>query len=351
MSERSGKAQTVLGLVDPSELGHTQTHEHLLSDLSWYYDVTVESQPAGVRGRAMAPICLENYGWVRHNWTSNRHNMSLTSESDATAEMRQYHASGGGSVVDATSKGIARDPEGLARISRATGVGVVMGAGYYVVEAHPVEVGRMSEEELAESMVRDVVEGADGTGIRSGIIGEIGLSYPVHPDEEKVLRAAAKAQVETGAPLLIHPGRDPAAPGDAMRIVREAEGDPERTVMSHIDRTIFSLGEILELAQTGCYVEFDLFGQESSYYPLAPIDMPNDATRINYLMGLMDAGFDRKLVIAQDICTKVHLTKYGGEGYSHILENVVPIMRRKGMSVQEVDTILVHNPARILAFT
>ena len=351
MSERSGKVQTVLGLVDPSELGHTQTHEHLLSDLSWYYDVTVSSLPAGVRGRSLEPICLENYGWVRRNWISNKQNMSLTSESDAIAEMRKYIASGGGSVVDATSKGIARDPEGLVRISRATGVGVVMGAGYYVVEAHPDEVGRMSEEELAESIVRDVVEGADGTGINSGIIGEIGLGYPMHPDEEKVLRAAAKAQVETGAPLLIHPGRDPAAPVDAMRIVREAEGDPERTVMSHIDRTIFSLGEVLELAKTGCYVEFDLFGQESSYYPLAPIDMPNDAARINYLMGLMDAGFGHKLVIAQDICTKVHLSKYGGEGYNHILENVVPIMRRKGMSAQEVDTILVHNPAHILAFT
>ena len=351
MSEQSGKVQTVLGLVDASELGHTQTHEHLLTDLSWYYDMTVSSLPAGVRGRSLEPISLENYGWVRHNWTSNKHNMSLTNEADAVSEMRQYRASGGGSVVDATCKGIARDPEGLARISRATGVGVIMGAGYYVVEAHLDEVRRLSEEELAESMVRDVTEGAEGTGIRSGVIGEIGLSYPVHPDEEKVLRAAAKAQIETGAPLMIHPGRDPRAPMDAMRIVREAEGDTGRTVMSHIDRTIFSLDQMQELAKTGCYLELDLFGQESSHYPLAPIDMPNDAMRVNYLMGLMDAGYGDKLVIAQDICTKVHLSKYGGEGYNHILENVIPMMRRKGMSAQDVATILVDNPAHMLVFS
>jgi phosphotriesterase-related protein len=120
--------------------------------------------------------------------------------------------------------------------------------------------------------------------------------------------------------------------------------------MSHIDRTLFSLADMVQLAQTGCYLEFDLFGQEFSYYPLAPIDMPNDAMRVEYLRGLMAAGYREKLVIAQDICHKVHLTKYGGEGYAHILEHVVPIMRRKGMTQDDINIILITNPARILAF-
>lgn len=347
MSIRTGKVQTVLGLVEPAALGHTQTHEHLLIDLSPRVRGEI---PAGVQGRAAEPIRLENYYWHRRNSNASPDNLRLTSEADAIAELHLYRAAGGGAVVDATSIGIARDPAGLARVSRATGVHVVMGAGYYVADYHPATVDGMSEEQIIEQIVRDIEEGVDGTGIRSGIIGEIGLTWPVHPNEAKVLRAAARAQVRTGAPLLIHPGRHPAAPLHAMNIVQEAGGDPERTIMSHIDRTLFSLDAMVELARTGCYVEFDLFGQEFSYYPLAPIDMPNDAMRIDYLRGLIAAGYRDKLVIAQDICHKVHLTKYGGEGYSHILENVVPIMRRKGMTDDDIDAILVHNPARILAF-
>ena len=347
MSERTGKVQTVLGLVEPESLGHTQTHEHLLIDLT---RPEMYSGPESRRGRGREPITLQNYGWIRRNWDRHIENHRLTSESDAIFEIQRYKAAGGGCVVEATSLGIARDPLGLARIARATGVHVVMGAGYYVAAYHPPEVATLTEGQIAEGIVRDVVEGVDGSGVRSGIIGEIGLTWPVHPDEAKVLRAAARAQREAGAPLLIHPGRDPRAPLDAMRIVREAGGDPARTIMSHIDRTLFSLDSILELAATGCYLEFDLFGQESSYYPPSPIDMPNDATRVDYLIGLIAAGRVDQLVIAQDICKKVNLSRYGGEGYDHILENVVPLMRRKGMSDETTDVILVHNPARILAF-
>lgn len=347
MSALSGKVQTVLGLIDPPALGHTQTHEHLLVDLS---PRVVDVGPAGLRGRLHEPITLANYGWVRRNWNGNLDNLRLTSEADAVYEMGLYRAAGGGTVVDATSIGIGRDPLGLARIARATGVHVVMGAGYYVAGFHPPEMDALSEAELRDEIVRDITQGVDGTIIRSGVIGEIGLSWPVHPNEAKVLRAAARAQVATGAPLLIHPGRAPEAPLDAMRIVREAGGDSERTIMSHIDRTLFDLKAMIALAETGCYVELDLFGQEASYYPFAPIDMPNDATRIDYLRGLIAAGYRDRLVVAQDICKKVNTSRYGGEGYAHILDNVVPLMRRKGMTTEDIDAILVANPARILAF-
>jgi phosphotriesterase-related protein len=151
---------------------------------------------------------------------------------------------------------------------------------YYVSTHHPPEVAELAEAELAEHIARDILEGVDDTGIKSGLIGEIGLTWPVDDNEAKALRAAAKAQVKTGGALMIHPGRDPRGPMDAIRIVREAGGDPERTIMCHIDRTLFSVEDMLELAATGCYLEWDLFGQESCFYPLATIDMPNDAIRI-----------------------------------------------------------------------
>jgi len=341
MSERSGKVQTVLGFIDPAELGHTQLHEHLLVTLI----------PALRREEAVGEeIRMENLGWNRRYWTSNPENLRLTSEEDAIEEMRDYKEAGGGAVVELSLTDIDRDPEGMARISKATGVHVIMGAGYYMLPYHPPEVESLSEEEIAERIVREVIEGVDGTGIKSGIIGEIGLDWPIRDNEAKVLRASARAQKETGAALNIHPGRNSAGPMEAMRIVMDSGGDPERTVMSHIDRTLFSLEDMLELAETGCYLEWDLFGHEASYYPLAPIDMPNDAVRVDYIIKLIEAGYRDKLLIAQDICTKVQLKKYGAEGYSHILKNVLPLMERKGMNEENIEILTVKNPARVLTF-
>ncbi|MGH2585682.1 MAG: phosphotriesterase family protein, partial [Dehalococcoidia bacterium] len=232
-----------------------------------------------------------------------------------------------------------------------TGVQIVMGAGHYVATSHPLDMDTRTEDQIVEEVTRDVLHGCDGTTVRAGIIGEIGCSAPISANERKALRAAARAQQTTGAALLVHPGRAVTAPLEAMAVVTAAGGDPTRTIMSHLDRTLFEPADLLELARTGCYLEFDLFGQESSYYPLAPIDMPNDATRVDHLIRLIVAGYEERLLVAQDICRKTSLVAYGGDGYAHILENVVPLMRRKGMTDGQIDSILIHNPARILALT
>jgi phosphotriesterase-related protein len=340
MSERSGRVQTVRGRVEPALLGHVQPHEHLLVDLL----------PPALRDTPGEPIRLETLGHLRRHWTSNPENLKLDSVEDAIDEMRRYRDAGGGTLVDATCVGIGRDPAGLLRISEASGVHIVMGCGYYESVYHPSDLEALPEESISERIERDVVEGVDGTGIRAGIIGEIGLGDPIKPPEEKVLRAAAAAQRATGAAVLIHPPRHPHGPREAVRILCDAGGDPERAIVCHIDRTLFDFAPMRELATTGCTLEFDLFGQESSFYPLTPIDMPNDATRIDYLCALIEAGFAERLLVAQDICTKTHLTRYGGESYSHILENVVPMMERKGLGKQEIRKLCVENPARLLTF-
>jgi len=319
-------------------------HEHLLSDLSPLIEMDV---PASRRWLLDEPVRLDNYDAIRRHG-DNRGNMRLTSELDATEEMHTYRASGGSAIVESTSIGIGRDPTGLARISRATGVQIIMGAGYYVADVHPSLLIHTPVEEIAEMIQAEAVDGVTDECIRPGIIGEIGLSWPVHPTEEKVLRAASQAQVATGLPLQIHPGRNERAPLDALRIVRDAGGIAARSVMSHVDRTLFSLDDMKKVAESGCYLEFDLFGQESSFYKHGPIDMPNDATRIDYIMALIDNGFGRQIVVSQDICHKVHMEKYGGEGYSHILRNVIPLMLRKGMTRDDVRLVCVDNPREVL---
>ena len=136
-----------------------------------------------------------------------------------------YKQFGGDTIVDATSLGIGRDPVGLARISRATGVNVIMGGSHYVDQAHPEDMGERAEEEIFEKIVEDVTVGVDGTGIKCGIIGEVGCTWPLTDNERKVLRASARAQQATGAPILIHPGRDEVAPLEIVEVLSEAGAD------------------------------------------------------------------------------------------------------------------------------
>jgi phosphotriesterase-related protein len=340
MARLTGKAQTVLGPVDSSELGHVQPHEHLFVNLI----------PPNLRDLKGEPIRMEDLGFLRRNWIANPENLFLDAEEDAIYELRRYKELGGGTIVDQTIHGLEPNPEALARVSRETGVHIVAGSGFYQVEYHPPEMGEWDENQIAERILRELEQGFGYTGIKAGLIGEIGLSWPLHPNEEKVLRGAIRAQGPSGASVSIHPGRDERAPLEALRIVAEEGGDPDRTIMCHTDRTLFDLGSMIELAKTGCYLEFDLFGQESSFYPLAPIDMPNDAMRLNYILQLIEAGHLERILISQDICAKHHLTRYGGEGYYYLLQCVIPLMKQKGLGEEAIDTIVKDNPARVLTF-
>jgi phosphotriesterase-related protein len=338
--------QTVLGLVQPEALGHTQMHEHLLIDLQLYLPRLLESVPDAKRHLVDEEIDLGNVGWIlRH--VANEDNLRLSDTADAIEELRLYREAGGGTVVDVTSHGIGRDPAGLEEISEASGVHVVMGSGYYIAASHPADVHEASVSQLGERITHDVVDGPDGSGVKPGMIGEIGMGWPPHPDEDKVLKAAAAAQTATGVSLTIHPGHDPQAPIAAIETVRAARGDPERTIVGHLDRTLFTVESMLELAATGCYLEFDFFGLETSRY-YKGVNVPNDAGRIDYLIALVEAGFARQLLISMDVYSKTRLAKYGGDGYAHILDNVIPLMRAKGMSDDEIRTIVVKNPMRAL---
>ena len=344
----SGKAQTVLGAIDAGELGVTLTHEHLLIDLGSTFE---PPQDASSYSLAYQPVTIENLWWVKYNYGANKDNMELLDEDTAIAEATRYKRAGGGSIVDATSIGIKRDPLGLARIARATGLNVIMGAGYYVHEYQPQSIYHKSEDEIVEEIVSDVTIGVGDTGhpVRGDRRGGLQLAPAREREEEPARRVPGPAHNRRAA---AHPpGSQPPAPLEIMEIIRESGGDPGRTLMSHIDRTIFDNDTLDKLAETGCYIEFDLFGSETTEYPFSPIDMPNDGKRLDFFLHLRDEGRLGQALMAQDICNKHRLTQYGGHGYAHILRNVVPIMRRKGFEPDEIQQVLVGNPGRALAFT
>ena len=162
------------------------------------------------------------------------------------------------------------------------------------------------------------------------------------------MQAAVLAQRQTGAALNLHPGRHPDQPQEAADFIRVKGGRMDRVIVSHIDRTIFDADRLNRLADTGCVLEWDLFGQESSFYRLADIDMPNDAVRLRAIRGLIERGHLGQVLISHDICYRSRLVRWGGHGYGHIFTNVAPLMRRRGFSEREIDVILVDNPRRLL---
>ncbi|MBJ7482599.1 MAG: phosphotriesterase, partial [Chloroflexi bacterium] len=199
MSSRAtpGQVQTVLGAVAPGDLGFTLPHEHTKCSL-W---------------------------WIENRWDYWE---LIGDEPRMNEELAAYKALGGGTLVDVTPIGIGRDLARLARLSQATGLHIVAGAGWYRQAYYPAEarIDRRSIDDLADEIVQEFVDGP----VRPGIIGEIGTDKPwVTAQEERVFRAAARAALRTGASVTTHAVQSDV--GLAQLAILEDEGlDPARIV-------------------------------------------------------------------------------------------------------------------------
>jgi phosphotriesterase-related protein len=356
ISPNAGKVQTVLGLIDPEDLGITLCHEHLMLDMSGKF---VEPTSASEKALAYEPVRMENLHWLHYHMANNRDNLRMLDEGLATKEALRYKYAGGKSIVDVTSIGLARDPRGLQRIARATDLNIIMGSSYYIDPSRPPELAGKSEEEIAEEITQEFAVGIGNTGVRPGLIGEIGCFHPLTESDRKVLRASARAQQHTGAPLTIHPGYAHGdSPFEIMEVIGEAGADLTRTVIWHMS-LMFSLDvkAICRIAKAGCYISYDNFGRARGVFggfgqlgtpDFAPV--PHDGWWVDQIMQLIDQGYLNQILISHDICHKVRLHHYGGSGYDHILLYVLPLMRAKGMSEEHIHTLLVENPKRMLQF-
>jgi phosphotriesterase-related protein len=342
-SDLKGKAQTVQGLIDPAALGPTLMHEHLLWDIR-----TPSMQADPDQG---PEICLCNVWQISYGSRKAPNNLVFFDRDIATAEVEKMRSVGGQSIVELSVGGLKPDPNGLVQIASATGANIVMGCGHYV-EAYQDPANRSrSIDDFATEMIGQIYSGAWRTEARAGLIGEIGCQAPWTELEKRVMAGALIAQQETGAALNVHPGRDPDQPQEVADFITAHGGDLSRLILSHIDRTIFDDERLFRLADTGCVMEFDLFGQEQSLYALnLNVDLPNDAERLRCIRRLIDRGHLEQITISHDICYRTRLTRFGGHGYGHIFENVVPLMRRRGFSAAEIEQITIGTPKRLLTF-
>ena len=344
MTALSGKAQTVLGIAEPDALGFALMHEHLYLDLRPNHPPDADS-PASELAKWDAPLSLDNLHLARRALPL-QDNYVLDSETDAVAEISRFRALGGGTLVDVTSRGLGRDPAALARASRASGLNIVMGCGWYQKVFHPTEMDRRSVEDLTREIVEDITVGADGTGIRAGIIGEIGVNGdPITPNETKNIRAAARASAETGVAISFHAPQIVAEKHALLDIAEREGADLSRAIMGHSCGMAGDIDAMLNLLKRGVYIEFDTLGVVRA----AP-EPSRDHLVAAAIPKLMDAGYEDRILLSQDVCWKSHLTRYGGAGYSYLQETFLPYLATLGVDESAQRRIMAENPKRALTF-
>lgn len=306
--------QTVTGQLPPDALGFVLPHEHTgislwqIQDRWDYWELTPDDT-----------IVLE--------------------------ELRAYRAAGGGTLVDLTLSGVGRDPERLRRYSEATGLAIVMGTGWYRTAYYPAEarIDRRTVDDLADEMVAEFEAGVGGTGVRPGIIGEIGTDKPwLSAQEERVHRAVARASRRTGMAITTHAVMSPVGL-DQLRVFEEEGADPARVVIGHAD-SYPVLEHYVEIVRRGANLEFDFLGMS-----FTPMERFGEARVIRLIGELVDRGHADRILLSQDVCHNGQLKTYGGNGYVYLFETFLPRLRQVGIPDAEIDRMTRANPARILA--
>ncbi len=341
---------TVLGPVPASDLGITLAHEHLMLDLGclWHDPLDAARRPL-----VDMPVTREARAALLRDPYHCRDNLLLDSRKQAVEELARFSALGGGAIIDLSTRAIGPYPRDLAAISRQSGLRIVAGCGFYTHRAHPAWVAGAAVETLTESMLMDLTEGfaEPGAGgeppVRAGIIGEIGTSSPIHPDEERVLRAAARAQRATGAAINVHLAIFAREGLRVLDVLEDAGADLTRVALSHLDESPDPAYH-MAIAKRGAYLEFDTFGSEC-FFDEDGLREPTDQERIDALLRLLDAGYVKQLLLSQDVCTKMQWRIHGGAGYDHLLRVVMPQLQARGLSDAAITTMLVDNPARLLS--
>jgi phosphotriesterase-related protein len=306
-----------------------------------------------------APVRIDMLGELKRDPFICADNLKLNDSELAVKELLELSKCGGRSVVCQSLPGAGRDPVELKRISQRSGVNIVTCTGWYIVASHPASLKRRNVEDLYSIMTKEIVEGIGTTGIRAGAIGECGCSEPVplHPQEKKVLQAAGRTQAETGVGLTVHPAvvdirsREIGKFGQTYLDLLEREGaDLGKFFLSHSDWTCSDRKYQEQLLQRGITLSYDSFGLEAYYDSLFfGARNPTDIERIDAIVELCKVGYERQIMLSQDVCMKMQLKRYGGYGYSHAIRHIIPMLETRGVTRKQIRQIVISNPRRMFS--
>ncbi|GAA2425070.1 phosphotriesterase [Actinomadura vinacea] len=334
---------TVTGPVPPAGLGLTLTHEHLWNDVRGAVVPPADSGLGFLREARTSP----GLAWLlRENPYACLDHCVLDDTGAMLEDLVAFAASGGGTIVDVTPAGLGRSPQVLRSLAEDSGLRIVMGSGWYLERFHPPHLAATPEHDLAAELVAEFEHGVDGTGIAPGVIGEIGVSPDFTPAEHHSLRAAARAQRETGVPLYIHlPGWRRRAHEVLDIVLGEYGVSPGAVVLCHMDPSGDDPDYQNAVADRGVWLEFDMVGMPFLYPGEGQSPAPHETARA--VCGLVERGHAGRLLLSHDVFLKGMLTRYGGNGFRYVPTLFLQRLAALGMAREVAEDLLRGNPARL----
>jgi phosphotriesterase-related protein len=317
------KINTVLGQISADELGVTLMHEHLVfAYLGWDCDALAPPYDR----EAAATACVE-----------------------ALKEAKGY---GLKTLVDATASDMGRDIELQKMISDRLGINIICSTGFYTEKygkAGYFKFRSMAYDittELCETLVKEITQGIGNTGVKAGVIKVATGHARISSYEEKVLKAAARAQKETGVPIITHTEAGTMGPEQADLLISEG-ADPKRVVIGHMCGNA-DLKYHLAVLEKGVNIAFDRLGIDILF---------PDELRKACLIALLGIGYADRIMLSQD-CWAYRLGRpyefpdavkplLANWSYVHVFKNIIPALREAGVSENKINTLMVENPRRL----
>jgi phosphotriesterase-related protein len=310
------QVETIRGPVDVASLGTTLMHEHVF---------------------VLSEEIRQNYpaGWDE--------DLRVT---HAAARLNKARARGIDTIVDPTVLGLGRDIGRILRVAELTDINIIVATGLYTFADVPFYFryrGRRStasgEDPMTEMFVADITSGIAQTGVKAAFlkcaIDEQGLTRGV----ERVLRAVARAHVLTGAPVTVH--THPASQSGlvALRVLREEGADASRVVIGHSGDSA-DVGYLAQLADAGCLLGMDRFGESGP---------PFLEQRADTVAALCQRGYAGSMVLSHDAASYIDWFPHDEDGagnYTYIHDDVLPALAKRGVTADQIETMLVANPRR-----
>ncbi len=314
--------QTVLGPIRPEDLGVCLPHEHVWCDQR----LAPRAHLLNTNRSDASYMCLDNYDQM-------------------ASELVAFRQAGGRAVVEVTCDGWGRDMDVLSRLSEAAEVHIVATAGFYIEPCMPLFVAEWPLDKLADHITQEVEKGVGKSGRRCGVLKSAIHRARVEGIEGKVLSAVAIAHKRTGAAITTHTtgSRRMEIAGGTIGVEQltylKAEGvKPNRLIVGHVDERP-DIDVLSMLADEGCFIQFDVIGKENWLL---------DQTRAELIYAMIKRGYLKHLLLSQDRNRHHEMRYSGGSGYCHIFETFLPRLRQLGVTEEQIETMMVRNPARAL---
>lgn len=321
-----GHINTVLGPISCEQLGTTLMHEHFLFGYpGWEVDTTVTfNKPEALKQCLNALEAVKIYG-VK-------------------------------TIVDATPNELGRNVDFLKELSEKSGINIICTTGFFTdiggassyLKYRSSRLGRSTVvNEVLDVMVTEIQQGIKGTGVRAGVIKIATSQKDITEYEQDIFRAAARAQKETGIPIITHTG-EIGGPEQVALLIAEG-ADPKRVMIGHCCASS-DIQYHLAILKNGVYIGFDQFGINL---------IQSDDIRMGCMIGLIGIGYESKIMMSQDnlISRLGRPFEYPEElaplfaswSLTHIFKDIIPSLKKAGIRAEQIDTVIEKNPREFFA--